>query len=31
MSFPNVDYVPSGDPGNTPAIGKPNPPTGFSS
>jgi hypothetical protein len=29
-SFPNIDYVPSGDPGNTPAIGRPNPPSGFS-
>jgi hypothetical protein len=30
-SFPNIDYVPSGDPGNSPVFGRPNPPTGFSS
>ncbi len=29
-SFPNIDYVPSGDPGNDPVFGHPNPPTGFS-
>ena len=30
-SFPNIDFVPSGDPGNSPVFGHPNPPTGFSS
>jgi hypothetical protein len=28
-SFPNIDYVPSGDPGNNPVYGHPNPPSGF--
>lgn len=28
-SFPNITYVPSGDPGNDPTFGHPNPPTGF--
>lgn len=29
-SFPNIDMVPVGDPGNDPQFGHPNPPTGFS-
>jgi hypothetical protein len=29
-SFPNITYVPSGDPGNSPTFGHPNPPSGFS-